>query len=99
VKKKILCAAGVVVLSTAIASMTTYAAEMGAAARNGHRNGWSSAVRRVQNMDYCISTKGHPAVRMPTHYRCINRFALSASGPPASPDAAFSFLTFSADGC
>jgi hypothetical protein len=63
---------GIVVLSTAIASMTTSASALGGCGRNGHRNAWGQCVFGGQNEDYCIRTKGHPAVRMPNGtYRCI----------------------------
>ena len=71
-KKLSVALLGVVVLSTAIASMTTSASALGGCGQNGHRNGWGQCVFGGQNQDYCIRTKGHPAVRMPNGtYRCI----------------------------
>ncbi len=63
---------GIVVLSTAVASMTTSASALGGCGRNGHRNAWGQCVFGGQNQDYCIARTGHPAVRMPNGtYRCI----------------------------
>lgn len=63
---------GIVILSTAILSMATPASALGGCGVNGHRNGAGRCVFGGQNQDYCIRTKGHPAVRMPNGtMRCI----------------------------
>ena len=71
-KKLLVALLGVIVLATAIASLATPASALGGCGRNGHRNAYGQCVFGGQNQDYCIRTKGHPAVRMPNGtYRCI----------------------------
>lgn len=63
---------GVAIISTAMLALAAPASALGGCGMNGHRDGYGHCVFGGQNQDYCIRTKGHPAVRMPNGtYRCI----------------------------
>jgi hypothetical protein len=63
---------GAIVLTAVVLSVSAPASALGGCGRNGHRDGYGRCVFGGQNEDYCIRTKGHPAVRMPNGtFRCI----------------------------
>lgn len=63
---------GIVIVSTALSAVVSPALALGGCGPNGHRNGAGKCVYGGQNQDFCIRTKGHPAVRMPNGtMRCI----------------------------
>ena len=55
---------GVVILATAISSVTP-AFALGGCGPNRHRNGWGYCVWGGQNEDWCLRKTGHTATRMP----------------------------------
>ena len=62
---------GIAILSVGFLSLTTPASALGGCDPNGHRER-GVCVFGGQNEDYCVRTKGHPAVRMPNGtYKCI----------------------------
>ncbi len=62
---------GVAILSVGFLSMPTPASALGGCGPNGHRD-HGRCVFGGQNEDFCIKTKGHPAVRMSDGtLRCI----------------------------
>lgn len=59
-----------------VSAMTTFditaANALGGCGFNGHRGYYGRCVFGGQNQNFCLRTKGHPAVRMPNGtYRCI----------------------------
>jgi hypothetical protein len=63
---------GATIISAALTSVTTPAFALGGCGPNGHRDGWGNCVFGGQNQNWCLRTKGHPAVRMPDGtLRCI----------------------------
>ncbi|TNC10407.1 hypothetical protein FF100_22295 [Methylobacterium terricola] len=59
-------------LSTVASMMPTPASALGGCGPNGHRNYRGQCVFGGQRQNWCLRTKGHPAVRMPDGtLRCI----------------------------
>ena len=71
-KKFVRVLVGITALAMTASSIATPASALGGCGPNGHRDRFGRCVFGGQNQDFCLRTKGHPAVRMPNGtLRCI----------------------------